>query len=220
MATILKVAGATKDLSVFVAGVNKSALLSVLRGPGPFTVFAPTDDAFDDLPEGTVNRLLEDAGKLAAILAYHVVPGRFTTADAERLAGAVTTLEGSDLRISAKRRLTVNGAKVVHADLLAGNGVIHAIDRVLVPIDDLGNVELSFTDLTVVEPPETVILVETDESTGGDKPKTRSRRGASSGQSAKSGAKSQTTTRRTRKAAPAQAAAPRRGGKARTSESQ
>jgi IS605 OrfB family transposase len=105
-----------------------------------------------------VNRLFDDSEKLTAILAYHMVPGRFTSADEVRLASAVTTVVGSDLRVATKPHLTVNGARIVHADVEADNGVIHLIDRVLLPLDDLGNVQVTFANVTVVEP-ETVLVV-------------------------------------------------------------
>jgi hypothetical protein len=87
------------------------------------------------------------------------VPRRFTSADRERLASAVTTVEGSDLRVAAKSHLTVNSARVVRADVEADNGVIHTIDRLLLPLDDLGNVQVTYADVTVVEP-ETMLVVE------------------------------------------------------------
>jgi uncharacterized surface protein with fasciclin (FAS1) repeats len=158
MANLIETAAHDKRLTTFVAALRKTSLVDVLRGPSPFTVFAPTDDAFDNLPAGTVNRLFDDPEKLTAILAYHMVPGRFTSADGERLASAVTTVEGSDLRVATKPHLTINGARIVHADVEADNGVIHLIDRVLLPLDDLGNVQVTYADVTVVEP-ETVLVV-------------------------------------------------------------
>ncbi len=162
MANIVDTATSAKQLTTFVAALQKTTFVDTLKGPGPFTVFAPTDDAFDNLPEGSVNRLLADPAKLTAILAYHIVPGRFTTANAARLSSAVTTLEGSDLRVASTPSITLNGAHIVQPDLLADNGVLHAIDQVLIPLDDLGNVRLDYTDITVVAP-NTVYVVEPDE---------------------------------------------------------
>ena len=159
MAHLVEVASHEKRLTTFVAALGKTPLVDTLQGSEPFTLFAPTDDAFDNLPEGSVNRLLEDPEKLTAIVAYHIVPGRFTTADAPRLADAVTTVEGSDLRVATKPHLTINGARIVHADVEADNGVIHLIDRVLLPLDDLGNVQVTYANVTVVEP-ETVLVIE------------------------------------------------------------
>ena len=159
MANLVEAAAHEKRLTTFVAALGKTPLVDALQGSDHFTVFAPTDDAFDNLPEGSVNRLLADPDKLTAVVAYHIVPGRFTSADAPRLADAVTTVEGSDLRVATHPHLSVNGARIVHADVAADNGVIHLIDRVLLPLDDLGNVQVTYADVTVVEP-ETVIVVE------------------------------------------------------------
>jgi uncharacterized surface protein with fasciclin (FAS1) repeats len=159
MAHLVEAASHEKRLTTFVAALGKTPLVDALQGSDPFTVFAPTDDAFDNLPAGSVNRLFEDPEKLTAIVAYHIVPGRFTSADAPRLADAVTTVEGSDLRVATKPHLTVNGARILHADVEADNGVIHLIDRVLLPLDDLGNVQVTYADVTVVEP-TTVLVVE------------------------------------------------------------
>ncbi len=110
--------------------------MPTLKGPGPFTVFAPTDAAFAKLPAGTVERLLkpENKAKLVSILTYHVVAGKVMSAG---LAGKVTeakTVEGTTVKIDAtKGGVTVNGAKVVKADIAATNGVIHVIDTVLIP---------------------------------------------------------------------------------------
>ncbi len=150
MAKIIDTLAAHQQFTTFGAALRRTPLHEMLLESGPFTVFAPTDDAFDNLPQGTVNRLLEDPEKLTAILAYHIVLGRFTSADAARLASSVTTIEGSDLRVATTPPLTVNGAQVMHPDLLADNGVIHAIDQVLIPLDDLGNVRVEFTDIVVV----------------------------------------------------------------------
>ncbi len=150
MANIIDTLAAHQQFTTFGAALRRTLLRDTLLESSQFTVFAPTDDAFDNLPQGTVNRLLEDPEKLTAILAYHIVPGHFTSADAARLADSVTTIEGSDLRVATTPALSVNGAQVIHPDLLADNGVIHAINQVLIPLDDLGNVRLEFTDIVVV----------------------------------------------------------------------
>lgn len=158
MATIMDTAARHERLATFAALLRKTELANVLGDPGPFTVFAPTDEAFDDLPSGEVEHLAEDEGKLAMLLAYHVVPGRFTSEQAARMAGGVTTIEGSDLRITdVPAGLTVNGARVVQPDIAADNGVIHAIDRVLLPLDDMGNVVVGLDALTMVMPPPVVV---------------------------------------------------------------
>lgn len=159
MATLLESLASHEEFTTFAALVRKTPLVAVLTEPGPFTIFAPTDDAFDNLPEGEVNRLLQDEDKLTTVLAYHIVPGSFTSDDAARLSSAVTTLEGSDLRVaSTSIDLTVNGAHMVHTNIAADNGVLHGIDQVLVPLDDLGNVVVDYEDVMVVAP-ETVVVM-------------------------------------------------------------
>jgi uncharacterized surface protein with fasciclin (FAS1) repeats len=159
MPTIVDTAASHQQFTVFLAALRKTELVAVLSEQDPYTIFAPIDDAFDALPAGTVNRLLADTDKLSAILAYHIVPGRFTSADAARLSGGVTTLEGRDVRIAGTPPdLTVNGAHVVQADMLADNGVLHAIDQVLVPLDDLGNIVVDYQDVTVVDSGPIVVV--------------------------------------------------------------
>lgn len=148
MANIMDTLATQTQFTTFGAALQRTPLRDTLREAGPFTVFAPTDDAFDNLPQGVVNRLLEDPEKLTVILAYHIVSGRFTSADAARLSSSVTTLEGSDVRVATTPRITVNGAAVMQSELLADNGVVHAIDQVLIPLDDLGNVRVEFTEMT------------------------------------------------------------------------
>jgi uncharacterized surface protein with fasciclin (FAS1) repeats len=110
-------------------------LAETLKGPGPFTVFAPTDEAFAALPAGAVTDLLkpENKAKLAAILTYHVVPGKVTSADIAGKAMDVKTVQGSSLKVDAMQGVTVDEAKVVTADVMASNGVIHVIDKVVMP---------------------------------------------------------------------------------------
>jgi len=129
---IVDTAVAAGSFKTLAAALNAAGLVDALKGEGPFTVFAPTDEAFAKLPEGTVEALLKDKEKLTAILTYHVVPGKVTSADVVKLESA-KTLQGSELKISAKDGVKINDAKVVKADVLAGNGVIHVIDSVLLP---------------------------------------------------------------------------------------
>lgn len=127
-------AGSFKTLA---AALGAAELVETLKGDGPFTVFAPTDEAFAALPEGTVESLLkpENKAKLAAVLTYHVVPGRVYAADAIK-AGQAKTVQGSKVTITAKDgTVTVDGANVVAADIDSTNGVIHVIDRVILPKD-------------------------------------------------------------------------------------
>jgi uncharacterized surface protein with fasciclin (FAS1) repeats len=114
--------------------VQAAGLVDTLKGDGPFTVFAPTDDAFAALPEGTVEDLLkpENKDKLTAILTYHVVPGKVMSGDLSNDM-MVKTVQGGDLKIMTEGGVTVNGANVVTADVEASNGVIHVIDAVLLP---------------------------------------------------------------------------------------
>ncbi len=121
--------------NTLVAAVKAAGLAEALQAKGPFTVFAPTDAAFAKLPAGTVDALLKDPAKLAAILKYHVVSGKVMAADVIKGKGAKpATLTGAALDITVKGGMVyVNGAKVTGADVAASNGVIHVIDTVLLP---------------------------------------------------------------------------------------
>jgi transforming growth factor-beta-induced protein len=125
-------AGSFKTL---VAAVQAAGLVEALKGPGPFTVFAPSDEAFAKLPAGTITELLkpENKQKLANILKYHVVSGKVLAADVKT--GGVATLAGQRVDLKADKGVTVDGAKVVTADIAASNGVIHVIDTVIMPSD-------------------------------------------------------------------------------------
>ena len=133
--TIIDAAVATPDLSTLTAAVTAAGLVDTLNGDGPFTVFAPTDDAFAALPAGTVDSLLlpENKDKLTAILTYHVVPGAVMSADLAGKRLNVATVNGETVHIDGTNGVTVNGATVVTADIVASNGVIHVIDSVLLP---------------------------------------------------------------------------------------
>ena len=120
------------SFATLLAAVDAAGLEDTLAGGGPFTVFAPSDDAFARLPEGTVEALLADPEKLTAVLTYHVVRGRVTAADAAGLSSAAT-VQGGELPISADGGVHVGDANVVTADIEASNGLIHVIDRVLLP---------------------------------------------------------------------------------------
>ena len=127
-------AGSFKTL---VAAVQAAGLVDTLKGKGPFTVFAPTDEAFAKLPKGTVETLLkpENKAKLQAILTYHVVSGSVMAADVVKLTGAVT-VQGQQVDIAVKDgKVTVDGANVVKTDIACSNGVIHVIDSVILPAD-------------------------------------------------------------------------------------
>lgn len=132
---IVETAVAAKDFKTLVAAVQAAGLVETLSGKGPFTVFAPTDEAFAKLPKGTLEMLLkpENKEKLASILKYHVVAGDVMAADAMKLKKA-KTVEGSELTLKVEDgHLFVDGAKVVKADVECANGVIHVIDAVVIP---------------------------------------------------------------------------------------
>ncbi len=131
---IVGVASSAGTFNTLVAAVKAAGLVDTLKGPGPFTVFAPTDEAFAKLPAGTVESLLkpENKQKLAAILTYHVVPGKVMAADVKTM--QAKTVNGQNLSLQVGNGgVTVNGAKVVAADVAATNGVIHVIDKVILP---------------------------------------------------------------------------------------
>ena len=133
---IVAVASGNDDFSTLVAAVSAAGLVETLQGPGPFTVFAPTNAAFAALPAGTVDTLLlpENRDQLTGILTYHVVPGRITAAQLAGQRGTLTTVQGDTILIDATGGgVTVNGANVIAADVAASNGVIHVIDGVLLP---------------------------------------------------------------------------------------
>ena len=132
MPNIVETAVSAGSFNTLVAAVKAAGLADTLSGPGPFTVFAPTDDAFAKLPAGTVESLLADVPKLKKILTYHVVSGKVMAADVVKLTSA-TTVEGSDVKIDASSGVKVNDATVVTPDVEADNGVIHVIDTVLLP---------------------------------------------------------------------------------------
>jgi len=134
-ADIVDTAVAAGNFETLVAAVQAAGLVDTLKGDGPFTVFAPTDAAFDDLPEGTVEALLEDTEQLTNILTYHVVPGEVMSGDLSDGMMA-ETVQGGELEIGTEDGVTVNGANVVTADIEASNGVIHVIDQVLMPDSD------------------------------------------------------------------------------------
>ena len=132
---IVTVAATSGDFNTLVAAIKAAGLVETLQGDGPFTVFAPTDEAFAKLPPGTVDSLLlpENKQKLIAILTYHVVPGEVLAADVVKLSSA-NTVEGQPVSISADAAgVRVNDANVIATDVMASNGVIHVIDSVLIP---------------------------------------------------------------------------------------
>ena len=128
---IVDTAVAAGKFKTLAAALKTTDLVPTLKGKGPFTVFAPTDDAFAKIPKADLDALLKDKAKLKALLTYHVVSGKVMAKDLK--AGNVTTVQGSAVTISTAGGAMVNNAKVVSADVAADNGVIHAIDTVLMP---------------------------------------------------------------------------------------
>ena len=129
---IVETAVAAGEFKTLAAALDKAGLVSTLKGKGPFTVFAPTDAAFAKVPKADLDALLADKAKLAAVLTYHVVPGTVMAKDVK--SGKVASVQGSELTLAnSGAGVTVDGAQVVKADIVADNGVIHVIDRVVVP---------------------------------------------------------------------------------------
>jgi uncharacterized surface protein with fasciclin (FAS1) repeats len=132
LADIIDTAVKAGSFSTLVAAIKAANLVDTLKGAGPFTVFAPSDEAFAKLPAGTVDSLLKDIPKLTKILTYHVVSGKVSSADVVKLKSA-KTVEGTEVKIDASKGVKINNATVVTPDVAADNGVIHIIDTVLIP---------------------------------------------------------------------------------------
>ena len=135
MHDIVDTAVAAGSFTTLAAAVTAAGLVPTLKGTGPFTVFAPTDEAFAKLPAGTVDALLKDLPKLTAILTYHVVAGKVMAADVMKMDGKdAATVNGAHIKIGTTGGVTLNGAsKVVKTDIECTNGVIHVIDTVIMP---------------------------------------------------------------------------------------
>ena len=137
MSDIVDIAINAGNFNTLVTAVKAAGLVETLKGKGPFTVFAPTDEAFAKLPSGTVEGLLKDIPKLKGILTYHVVPGKVMAADVVKMKTA-KTVQGQDIKIDASKwhlhkNPKVNDANIVKTDIMTDNGVIHVIDRVILP---------------------------------------------------------------------------------------
>jgi len=134
MADIVDTAVAAGSFNTLVKAVQAAGLVDTLKGPGPFTVFAPTDEAFAKLPAGTLDAVLADKAKLTAILTYHVVAGKVMAADVVGMNGkSVKTVQGGELTIDTSNGVKVGSASVIKTDIETDNGVIHVIDSVLLP---------------------------------------------------------------------------------------
>jgi uncharacterized surface protein with fasciclin (FAS1) repeats len=129
---IVDTAVAAGQFKTLATALQAAGLVETLKGEGPFTVFAPTDEAFAKIPEADLQAILADKAKLTKILTYHVVSGKVTAAEVVKLNSA-KTVEGQSVKIDASDGVKVNGAKVIKADVMATNGVIHVIDTVLLP---------------------------------------------------------------------------------------
>jgi len=130
-ADIVDTAIAAGSFKTLVTAVQAAGLVETLKGPGPFTVFAPTDEAFAKIPKDKLDALLKDKKALTAVLTYHVVPGKVMAADVK--AGQVKTVQGSSLTVTTRGGVKVDNANVVKTDIGTSNGVIHVIDSVIMP---------------------------------------------------------------------------------------
>jgi uncharacterized surface protein with fasciclin (FAS1) repeats len=129
---IVDTAVAAGSFKTLAKALEAAGLIETLKGKGPFTVFAPTDDAFAKLPAGTLEALLQDKAKLTAVLTYHVVAGKLMAADVVKLKEA-KTVQGQSIRIDTTSGVKVDGANVIKTDIATSNGVIHVIDSVILP---------------------------------------------------------------------------------------
>ncbi|MDD0813284.1 fasciclin domain-containing protein [Curvibacter sp. HBC28] len=130
-ADIVDTAISAGSFKTLVTAVQAAGLVDTLKGPGPFTVFAPTDEAFAKVPKAQLEALLKDKAALTKVLTYHVVPGKVMAKDIKP--GKVTTVQGSELTVSTMGGVKVDNANVVKADIVTDNGVIHVIDSVVLP---------------------------------------------------------------------------------------
>ena len=129
---IVDTAVAAGSFKTLATALQAAGLVDTLKGAGPFTVFAPTDEAFAKIPKADLDALLKDKAKLTAVLTYHVVPGKVMAADVVKLKEA-KTVQGGLVKIDTSDGVTVDNAKVVKTDIVASNGVIHVIDTVILP---------------------------------------------------------------------------------------
>mgnify|MGYP003529993823 CR=1 FL=1 len=128
---IVDTAVSAGNFKTLATALQAAGLVDTLKGPGPFTVFAPTDEAFAKVPKADLDALLKDKAKLTAVLTYHVLPGKVMAADVK--AGSAKTVNGQSLTIATAGGVKVDNAKVTATDIVASNGVIHVIDSVILP---------------------------------------------------------------------------------------
>ena len=131
-ADIVDIAASAGDFDTLVAAVQAAGLVDTLKGKGPYTVFAPTDEAFAKIPKDQLDALLKDKDALVKVLTYHVVPGKVTAAEVVKLSSA-KTVEGQAITIDTRDGVKVDNAWVINTDIVAENGVIHVIDTVIMP---------------------------------------------------------------------------------------
>lgn len=129
---IVKTASNAGSFNTLVTAVKSAELVETLSKNGPFTVFAPTDEAFSKVPKKVLEDLLKDKSKLSEILTYHVIPGKIMSKDVVRMTEA-KTVQGKNIKIDSKNGVMINNARVIKTDIGASNGVIHVIDTVLMP---------------------------------------------------------------------------------------
>lgn len=129
---IVDTAVSAGSFNTLVAAIKEAGLVETLKGDGPFTVFAPTDQAFAKIPQDKLNALLADKAALTKVLTYHVVAGKVMAADVAKISSA-KTMQGSSVKIDTSNGVMIDNANVVTADIIASNGVIHVIDTVILP---------------------------------------------------------------------------------------
>jgi len=129
---IVDTAAGAGSFSTLVTAIKAAGLVDTLKGKGPFTVFAPTDEAFAKLPAGALDNLLKDKAALTKVLTYHVVPGRVMASDVTKLSSA-KSVQGSSIKVDTRSGVKVDNANVIQTDIKASNGVIHVIDQVIMP---------------------------------------------------------------------------------------
>jgi len=167
MGDIIETVASAGSFKTLISAIQAAGLVDTLKGKGPFTVFAPTDDAFRKLPKGAVDELMKDVPKLKAVLTYHIALGKFTAADFVKLK-SVKTLHGQDVKIDASKwhlhkYVKVNNANIIKADIVADNGVIHVIDKVILSVEESERVlsyvvkDYMITEINTVDYDATVI---------------------------------------------------------------
>lgn len=147
---IVETAQDSDSFNTLVQAVQEAELVETLSGEGPFTVFAPTDEAFDKLPEGTLEELLNDKEKLRKVLTYHVVSGKYMANEVVEM-DSIKTVQGENLSITANGGVMVNDANVTQTDIESSNGVIHAIDKVILPPSMTENEEMNIVETAISE---------------------------------------------------------------------